>query len=295
MDGALTGAPKPGGTGPASGRALVGALVADLLAESATLRQVLGGLSPADWARATPAAGWTITDQVTHLAYFDDVTRLSLTDPERFASEAGQLAADGDDFPDRVAARFHATAPADTLTWFDHVRAHLTAAYRAADPAVRLPWFGPAMSPASSVTARLMETWAHGQDVFDTVGVTREPTGALRHVADLGIRARRYAYAVNGLEIPADPVRVELAGPDGARWAWGPQDAADRVTGTAMDFCLLVTQRRHRRDTALEVTGPVARQWMGIAQAFAGPAGPGRPPSAAPGPVTPGAGGSRHG
>jgi uncharacterized protein (TIGR03084 family) len=266
---------------PASGRALVDSLVGDLTAESATLRQVLGGLPAADWARPTPAAGWTITDQVTHLAYFDDVTRLSVVDPERFTSEAGQLAAEGDDFPDRVAARFHATAPADALTWFDHVRAHLTVAYRQADPAVRLPWFGLAMSPASSVTARLMETWAHGQDVFDTVGVTREPTAALRHVADLGIRALRYTYAVNGLPVPAEPIRVELDGPDGAHWTWGPPDAVDRVTGTALDFCLLVTQRRHRDDTALVVTGDTARHWMSIAQAFAGPAGPGRPPAPA--------------
>jgi uncharacterized protein (TIGR03084 family) len=108
----------------------------------------------------------------------------------------------------------------------------------------------------------------------------------MRHVADLGIRALRYTYTVNGLPVPADPVRVELEGPDGARWTWGPPDAANRVTGTALDFCLLVTQRRHRDDTALEVTGDTARQWMSIAQAFAGPAGPGRPPSGAAAPAS---------
>jgi uncharacterized protein (TIGR03084 family) len=279
MDGALMGAPVPGESGPASGRTLVGSLVDDLIAESAALRRVLAGLSAADWGLNTPAAGWTVTDQVTHLAYFDDVTWLSLTDPGRFAAEAGRLTAAGDDYPDRVAARFHGTAPADALAWFDRARARLTAAYRQADPSVRLPWFGPPMSPASSVTARLMETWAHGQDILDTFGITRVPTARMRHVADLGIRALRYAYTVHGLPVPADPVRVELAGPDGARWAWGPQDAANRVTGTALDFCLLVTQRRHRDDTTLEVTGVVARQWTGIAQAFAGPAGPGRPPA----------------
>jgi len=270
-----------GGTEAASRRALVDALTSDLVAESGTLREVLARLAAADWGLATPAAGWTITDQVTHLAYFDDVTRLSVADPERFTAEAGQLTAGGDDYPDRVAARFRDTAPADTLAWFDRARAELTAAYRAADPSVRLPWFGPAMSLASSVTARLMETWAHSQDVFDTVGVTRVPTAAMRHVADLGIRALRYTYTVRGLEVPADPIRVELDGPDGVRWTWGPPDAADRVTGTALDFCLLVTQRRHRDDTALEATGATARQWMSIAQAFAGPAGPGRPPASA--------------
>jgi uncharacterized protein (TIGR03084 family) len=266
-----------------SRRALVAALTDDLAAESAALRAVLAGLSAPDWALATPAAGWTITDQVTHLAYFDEVTEMSLTDPAKFTADAAELTAAGDDYPDRVAAQFHHLDPAAVLAWFDRTRASLTAAYRAADPSVRLPWYGPPMSLASSVTARLMETWAHGQDVLDAAGVTRVPTATLRHVADLGVRAQRYAYTVHGLPVPAAPVRVALEGPDGATWTWGPADAADRVSGTALDFCLLVTQRRHLSDTALQVAGDTAREWMSIAQAFAGPAGPGRPPSSSEG------------
>jgi uncharacterized protein (TIGR03084 family) len=73
------------------------------------------------------------------------------------------------------------------------------------------------------------------------------------------------------------PIRVELTGPDDSLWTWGPPDAADRVTGPALDFCLLVTQRRHRDDLALVIEGPAATEWMAIAQAFAGEAGPGRP------------------
>jgi uncharacterized protein (TIGR03084 family) len=280
-----------GGTAPDPRRTLVDSLTDDLVAESGMLREVLTSLSPAGWARPTPAAGWTVTDQVTHLAYFDDVTRLSVTAPERFTAEAGQLTAAGDDYPDRVAAQYRGTPPADALAWFDRARAELTTAYRAADPAVRLPWFGPPMSLASSVTARLMETWAHGTDILDSFGIIRIPTIRMRNVADLGIRALRYSYTVRGLAVPTEPIRVELDGPDGARWTWGPQDAANRVTGTALDFCLLVTQRRHRDDTALVVTGDTAQQWMSIAQAFAGPAGPGRPPSSAPA-EPPAAGGS---
>jgi uncharacterized protein (TIGR03084 family) len=265
-------------TTPGGGRQLIASLVDDLAAESGELRGVLGPL-PADcWARPTPAAGWTITDQVTHLAYFDDVTRLSVTDPGRFQAEADQLTAGGLDFPDRVAAQFRGTPPGEALAWFDRSRDQLTRAFREADPAIRLPWFGPAMSTASSVTARLMETWAHGQDILDTLGIARVPTARLRHVADLGIRALRYSYAVNGLAVPADPVRVELAAPDGQNWSWGPAGTRDLVTGDALDFCLVVTQRRHRADTRLDVRGPVAAQWIGIAQAFAGAAGPGRPP-----------------
>jgi uncharacterized protein (TIGR03084 family) len=263
---------------PEAGRHLIASLVDDLLAESGELRGVLAPLAAGDWARPTPAAGWTVTDQVTHLAYFDDVTRLSVTDPEQFQAEAEQLTAGGQDFPDRVAARFRDTPPREVLAWFDRSRAQLARAFREADPASRLPWFGPAMKPASSVTARLMETWAHGQDILDTFGIARVPAGRLRHVADIGIRARRYSYAVNGLEVPADPVRVELAAPDGQDWTWGPAGARDRVAGDALDFCLVVTQRRHRDDTRLEVRGPAATQWIGIAQAFAGAAGTGRPP-----------------
>ena len=145
------------------------------------------------------------------------------------------------------------------------------------DPAARLPWFGPAMSAASSLTARLMETWAHTQDIADALGVTREPTDRLRHVAHLGVGARAFSYTINGKPPPAAPVRVTLIAPSGAVWTWGPADAADRISGPGLDFCLLVTQRRHRDDLALAIEGPAATEWMAIAQAFAGAAGTGRP------------------
>jgi uncharacterized protein (TIGR03084 family) len=261
-----------------SGRELVDSLVGDLLAETAELRGILAGLSTDDWRSPTPADGWTVVDQVTHLAFFDDITGLSITDPGTFQAEADELVAGGPDFPDRVAARFHDIAPDELLAWFDRSRDRLVASFRAVDPGSRLPWFGVAMSPASSVTARLMETWAHGQDVRDTFGIARRPAGRMRHVADLGVRALRFTYTVNGLDLPADPIRVDLTAPDGERWTWGPQGATDRVSGDALDFCLLVTQRRHLDDLALEITGPTARQWAGIAQAFAGGAGPGRAP-----------------
>jgi uncharacterized protein (TIGR03084 family) len=263
---------------PDSGSSLIASLVDDLLAESGELRRVLEPRPDSDWARPTPAAGWTVVDQVTHLAYFDDVTRISITDPEQFQADAEQLTAGGQDFPDRIAAQFHDTPPRELLPWFDRSRAQLTQAFREVDPAARFPWFGPAMKAASSVSARLMETWAHGQDILDTFGIARVPTGRLRHVADIGIRAQRYSYAVNGLDLPAEPIRVELAAPDGQAWTWGPAEARDRVTGDALDFCLVVTQRRHQDDTRLQVRGPAATEWIGIAQAFAGPAGPGREP-----------------
>ncbi len=255
------------------------ALTADLAAESAVTRALVARLDEAGWHTPTPAVGWDIADQISHLAYFDEVTVSSATDPERFTAELA-AAADTVD-PDTIAARFRGRTGAQLLEWFDTARAELIGTFARLDPRARLPWFGPAMSAASSLTARIMETWAHTQDVADALGATRAPTARLRHVAHIGVGARTFSYAVRGKIPPEAPVRVELTGPDGDLWTWGPQDAEDRVTGPALDFCLLVTQRRHRDDLALAVEGPAAAEWMAIAQAFAGAPGPGRRPSGA--------------
>jgi uncharacterized protein (TIGR03084 family) len=257
------------------------ALTLDLVYESASLGAVLAALTADQWRLPTPAPGWTVADQVSHLAYFDETTLLSIRDPERFRREAAALAGRGDDFPDQIAAEYRHLDPAELMTWYVTARRALLQGYGSADPGARLPWYGLDMGPASSITARLMETWAHGQDIADTLGIERPATGRLRHVAYLGIRSLPYSYSVHGLAQPAAPIRVELAAPDGGEWAWGPATAADRVSGTALDFCLVVTQRRHRSDTGLVVTGETATQWIGIAQAFAGAAGPGRPPLSA--------------
>ncbi|MCF7553446.1 TIGR03084 family metal-binding protein [Pseudonocardia sp. WMMC193] len=253
-------------------------LAADLEAESAVLRALLAELDEPDWKRATPAAGWSIADQVSHLAYFDDVTVTSATEPEVFAAEKAELEARGGVNPDEVAARYRGLSGGELLAWFDASRARLVRTFAALDPALRVPWFGPAMSAASSLTARIMETWAHGQDVADTLGVIREPSARLRHVAHIGVGARAFSHAVRGRPVPDAPVRVELDAPDGSLWTWGPADAADRITGTALDWALLITQRRHRDDLALVVTGPAAQEWVEIGQAFAGAPGTGREP-----------------
>ncbi|OJY39867.1 TIGR03084 family metal-binding protein [Pseudonocardia sp. 73-21] len=252
------------------------ALADDLAAETAVLRELLAPLDERDWRRATPAAGWSIGDQVAHLAHFDDVAVQSAVEPDAFRVELEQIVAAGGVSPDTIAELYRGRSGAELLAWFDDARGRLISAFRPLDPSLRVPWFGPSMSAASSLTARIMETWAHGQDVADTVGTQREPTDRLRHVAHIGVGARGYSYVVNGREVDATPVRVELDAPSGARWSWGPEDAPDRISGPALDFCLAVTQRRHRDDTALVITGPVATDWMSIAQAFAGDAGTGR-------------------
>ena len=259
----------------------MGALTADLAAETADLTAILAPLARSQWDLPTPAAGWAVRDQVSHLAYFDETAVVSALDPERFTREAAAMMSLGDDFTESVARDHRADPPADLLAWFERARAEYLKVFAGLAPSQRLPWYGPPMSAASSVTARLMETWAHGQDIADALGAVRRPTARLRHVAHLGVATREFAFRLRGLPVPDGPVRVELAAPDGDVWTWGPADAADRVEADALDFCLLVTQRRHRDDVRVTARGDGAAAWLAIAQAFAGPPGPGRAPLAA--------------
>ncbi|MGW7099928.1 TIGR03084 family metal-binding protein [Streptomyces sp. NPDC054838] len=258
------------------------AVFADLRAEGAELDSLVGELPEGGWTRPTPAAGWTVAHQIAHLHWTDRASLLALTDAEGFAVMAEEAAKAPGTFVDEGAAEGALLDAAELLARWRAGRAALDEALAAADPGARFPWYGPPMKAASMASARLMETWAHGQDVADALGVRRTPTARLRHVARIGVRARDYAYAVRGLSAPEGQFRVELHAPDRAgTWVFGPEDAGQRVTGPALDFCLLVTQRAHRADLSLTATGPDADRWLDIAQAFAGPAGPGRGPSAA--------------
>lgn len=258
------------------------ALADDLALETASLRALLDGLTEADWARSTPAPGWSISDQVTHLAYFDDMATLGARDRGAFERErdgAPVVDDDGDRIAERVAKRYRRMAPADVDAWFRTARAALDATYRALPASTRVPWYGPDMSAGAMLTARIMETWAHGHDVADALDVGWPATAALRQVAHLCVRALPNSFRAHGRPAPDRPVRVELRAPSGEVWSWGPDDGADRVTGPAVDLCLVATQRRHLADTALVAVGPVATEWLTIAQAFAGPPGVGREPS----------------
>lgn len=233
--------------------------------------------------RPTPAAGWAVRDQISHLAFFDAMAAYAITDPDGFTDTARRAldaaGAGGDPMAEHL-ERGRSMPGAQVLEWWRKAREKLLDVAADLSPTRRVPWFGPAMSPLSFLSARLMETWAHGQDVADALGVERRPTHRLVHVAQLGVRARSFSFAVRGLEAPSDIVTVELVGPNGERWAWDEDgDGGSQVRGGALDFCLVVTQRRNLADTGLVVEGDAARQWMAVAQAFAGPPGPGRPPS----------------
>lgn len=265
-------------------------VLADLEAEGKAVEALVTPLDEAGWRTTTPAEGWDVATTISHLLWtdetslkaiagtldpaakgpWDEVVLAALEDPTGFVDTAA-LALAGEH------------TGADLLSRWQASRVALDAALRAVPDGQKLMWFGPPMSAASMGTARLMETWAHGLDVADALGVSTGSTGygatdRIRHVASIGYRTRNYSFVNNGLEAPAEQFRVSLKAPSGEVWEFGPEDAAQSVAGSAYDFCALVTQRLHRADTDLVAHGADADRWLDIAQCFAGPAGGGRPP-----------------
>jgi uncharacterized protein (TIGR03084 family) len=257
-------------------------VLADLTTEGDELERAVAPLDEAGWRTPVPAPGWDVATTIVHLAWTDECAIAAGTDKAAWDALVLRAIGDPEGFVDAEAFA-GAKAPAEEiLARWRAARPALVAMLRGYPEGQKLPWYGPPMSPASMATARFMETWAHALDVYDalvsagSMSGRPEPTDRIRHVAHLGVRTRDFAFGVHQLEPPADPFRVELTAPSGEVWTWGPEDAAQSVTGPAYDFCLRVTQRRHRDDLALVAIGAGRARGGDIAQAFAGPSGPGR-------------------
>jgi uncharacterized protein (TIGR03084 family) len=253
--------------------ALLARELTDLAAESDDLDGIVSDLPEAEFNRPTPAPGWTVAHQIAHLTWTDVIAHTAVTDPDAFLAQLASVARAGtfESYVDRTAESYLAPPPALLARW--RTRREDLATVLRETTASRVVWFGTTMSPVSMATARLMETWAHGQDVADALGVERAFTPRLRHIAHLGYRTLGHGFAAHGRPTPTTDVRVELSTPDGDMWTFGAEDAADRLEGPALDFCLLVTQRRHPEDLSLKASGAVATEWLEVAQAFAGPPG----------------------
>jgi len=253
-------------------------LTADLEAESKELFALLAPLGEADWDLMTPAKGWNIRDQVSHLAFFDERTNAAISDPEGFRAvrpetmEALQALVDG------VAHDSRSRPGPELRAWFERERATLLAAVTDRSGSDRVPRYGPDMSIPSMVTARIMETWAHGHDIADALGIVLAPSDRLRHVIFLGLQAVPNSFRGRGMPVPPTPIHLEALAPDGSTWSFGPPNETDTVTGSALDLALVVTQRRHLADTDVRAVGDTARAWLAVAQAFAGPPTSGRAP-----------------
>ena len=245
----------------------------DFFDESAALHALVADLDDADFARKTAFKDWTINDVLTHLHFWNQAADLSLTDEAKFgeflAKVMGAMPTMGlrafeNDWYGGLAGR-------DLLHTWRAFYEDMAERWANEDPQRRLKWAGPDMSARSSITARLMETWAHGQEVYDLLGVRRQNTDRIKNIAHLGVATYSWTFANRKLIEPGPAPYVRLTAPSGAQWEWNAPDERNMVSGSAEEFCQVVTQTRNIADTDLMVTGVPAEQWMAIAQCFAGP------------------------
>ena len=249
----------------------------DFLAESEALSAALCGLTEADFARPTQFKNWTFNDILVHLHFWNAAADLSARNPEAFAALLARLAGAlaGGGLRGFENGEIRERGPALRRLWIEKVR-EMAPRWGAFDARRRLPWAGPDMSARSSMTARQMETWAHGMAVFDALGRARQETDRVKNIVVLGVNTFAWSHLVHGLEVPATMPALQLDAPSGAIWEYGDKSAGC-ISGAAVDFAAVVTQTRALADTGLRVRGAVAQGWMQHAQCFAGP--PETPPA----------------
>ena len=256
-------------------------LCTDLLDEHVDLAALLSGMDAGQWHITTSFHGWTPWDEVAHLCYFDEAALQSIHAPADFAREARALRerVDAEEAISAIARKHYGAldGPALLARWRS-VHESIIAALRQCDATSRLAWYGPPMGVRSFASARLMEIWAHGQDVWDALERRRTMSARLRHIAHMGVQTYEWTFVNRGLPVPRQRPFVELQGPTGVVWHWGDEAAVQRISGTAEDFCLVATQRRNVADTGLRCEGDDVARWASMAQCFAGPpADPPRP------------------
>ncbi|SCL34359.1 TIGR03084 family protein [Micromonospora nigra] len=250
----------------------------DLVAAGDEVDALVAGLDPEGWRTPTPAPGWTVAHQIAHLAATFRLAALSAANPEQFAAVMSRLGPDFNNNVDAALAEFLAEEPDVLFKRWQEERSRAERALAAHPVGEPVPWLVRPLPAGILAAAGMMELFAHGQDVADALGVRRVHTDRVGHLVAFAVRTWDFGYLARGLDVPAAEFRFELTAPSGQRWEFGPADGEQRVTGPAVDLCLLVTRRRHRDDLALRAEGDLADRWLDIAQAYRGPAGPGRRP-----------------
>jgi len=245
----------------------------DMREEGDALFDFIGNQEASAWKRPTPFHDWTIWDIIAHLHFFDRMALQSLTSETDFKQAADELVTallQGEELSSIARQKLATHGPTDLLEIWHQGYIEMCDRLSRADPLLRLKWFGPDMGVKMFTTARQMETWAHGQAIYDLLRVKRRNSDRIKNVAVIGVKTFGWTFINRGLEPPAEAPRVKLTAPSGELWQWNEGNRDDRVEGTAEDFCLVVTQCRNRADTGLRITGEVADRWMSIAQCFAG-------------------------
>lgn len=252
--------------------------ISALIADATEFDRLVADLDDAQWSLPTPAPGWSVAHQVGHVSFVFRIAGLAAARPEAFTAMTEAIGGDFDGAVNAGLAEYLALPPAQLLARWRAESDAAIAALAAVPAGTTVPWLVNPLPGPVLAAAGMMELFGHGQDLADALGVRRVHTDRVGILVGFAVRTMDFGYQARGLTAPSTPFRFELTGPSGARWEYGPADATERVTGDAVDFCLLVTRRRHHADLAITAQGSHARHWLEIAQAYRGPAGPGREP-----------------
>ncbi|GAA1270033.1 TIGR03084 family metal-binding protein [Sphaerisporangium rubeum] len=250
----------------------------DLTADGEQLDRLVSGLTAEQWRLPTPAPGWTIHDQIAHLAFIYRLARLAAAEPETFTALAKSAEKNFNGAVNAALAEYTADSPETLLGKWRAERRDVVAALAAVPEGQVVPWLVNPLPPIILACAGIMEQFAHGQDIADTLGVTLERGASLAHLTVFAVLTKDFGYLSRGETPPTAEFRFEITGPSGELWAYGPENATERISGPAEDFCLLATRRRHRDDLEVTAEGAEADHWLDIAQCYRGPAGAGRVP-----------------
>ena len=256
---------------------------ADFRAESDVLYDLLAPLSEDEFKRPTLFKEWTTNDILAHLHWGNMQADLSLNNEAKFlerfeAMKKLRETGAGMTMRESTDLMLEGLSGKRLLDTWREFYGPMSDRFASADPKKRVKWVGPDMSVRSSITARLMETWSHSQAAFDLFRVERQETDRIKNVAVLGINTFGWTFVNRGETVPEPKPYVNLTGPSGAIWEWNEPSNEERIEGSGLEFCQVVTQTRSIGDTTLKVTGSIATKWMAVAQCFAGPVNP--PPAA---------------
>ena len=247
-----------------------------LVQECDDLDRIIVGLTDEQWQLATPAPGWTIAHQVAHLAATFRMAGLAAADPDAFTALVSSLSSNFNANVTHALNQYLNDSNEVLFKRWQTERADAIKSLSSVPDGQVVPWLVNPLPPAILAMAGMMEAFAHGQDIADTLGVERERTDRIWFLVAFAVRVWDFGYLARNEQPPATEFRFELTGPSGDVRTFGPEDAEQRITGSAVDFCLLTTRRRHRKDLDIQATGPDADHWVDIAQAYRGPAGEGR-------------------
>lgn len=243
----------------------------DIAAETRALSSVVEDLTEDQWRAPTVAEGWDSHETILHLGATDWICYLTLVNPKLFVDIRTQLSKGETSVHKAVGPHVRGLQGSELWEWFLTGRSEMLGALRDTDPKARITWLGPDIGARSLATSRLLETWTHSHDLADSFAIKYPQTDRLRHIAHIGVVTREFSYVNQGLTPPKEPVRVELVSPNGDQWSWGPDDATNKVSANAYEFCKVITRRIPVAESAVETHGVLAQKWMEIAQPWIEP------------------------